>query len=73
MIVGSSAYVLYLAQIQYLTNALLYTASVLIGLGAALLWTAQAPSYLDYFDKHLTILTTNVYDSAVSSKIEGNT
>ena len=41
MVVGAATYVLYLAQIQYLNDALLYSASGLIGLGAALLWTAQ--------------------------------
>ncbi len=41
MIVGSSFYVLYLVQLQILNDALLYTASAFIGLGAALLWTAE--------------------------------
>jgi hypothetical protein len=45
MIVGASFYVLYLVQIQILNDALFYTVSALLGLGAALLWTAQVHSY----------------------------
>ncbi len=41
MLAGASVYVMYLAQILVLRDELLYAASALLGLGAALLWTAQ--------------------------------
>ena len=41
MFAGASLYVLYLGQLLVLTDWLLYAASALLGLGAALLWTAQ--------------------------------
>jgi hypothetical protein len=41
MFAGASVYVMYLAQILVLRDELLYAASALLGLGAALLWTAQ--------------------------------
>lgn len=41
MIVGASVYVVYLVQLQLLNDILLYSVSALLGLGAALLWTAQ--------------------------------
>jgi hypothetical protein len=41
MLAGASVYVMYLAQILVLRDELVYAASALLGLGAALLWTAH--------------------------------
>jgi len=41
LVVGGIIYSLYIAQIAYPNNYLLYGGSVLIGIGAAVIWTAQ--------------------------------
>ena len=48
MIVGASVYVVYLAQLLLLRDDILYAASALLGLGAALLWTGQVNLNLFY-------------------------
>jgi hypothetical protein len=48
MVSGACLYVLYLGQLLVLHQALLYAASALLGLGAALLWTAQVrPNFVN--------------------------
>jgi hypothetical protein len=41
MMVGALAYALFIAQLLILNNILLYSASALLGVGAALIWTGQ--------------------------------
>ena len=41
MILGAVWYVTYIASFYYLNEALLYSASAMLGIGAALIWTAQ--------------------------------
>ena len=41
MIAGSVTYALFIASFFYLMDELLYSASALLGFGAALIWTAQ--------------------------------
>ncbi len=44
MAVGAFTYAAFIASFFYLNDILLYTASGVIGVGAALLWTAQVKS-----------------------------
>ena len=41
MIVGAVAYGLFIAQLLILNDILLYVSSALLGVGAAIIWTAQ--------------------------------
>ena len=41
LIIGAITYALYIMTFFWLSNALLYSGSALIGVGAALIWTAQ--------------------------------
>ncbi len=41
LVVGALAYVLFIVQFRFPNNLLLYGSSALLGLGAALIWTAQ--------------------------------
>ena len=41
LIIAAASYVLYLSMFLYPSNAVLYIYSVIIGIGAAVLWTAQ--------------------------------
>jgi hypothetical protein len=45
MMVGALAYALFIAQLLILNNILLYSASALLGVGAALIWTGQVGSF----------------------------
>ena len=60
LIVGSSTYVLYLSLFLYPNNPCLYVYSVIIGVGAAILWTAQGSLMVKYstretMDRNATI------------------
>jgi hypothetical protein len=44
MMVGGSVYALFIAQLLILNDILLYSASALLGVGAALIWTGQVIS-----------------------------
>ena len=60
LIVGSSTYVLYLSLFLYPNNPCLYIYSVIIGVGAAILWTAQGSLMVKYstretMDRNATI------------------
>ena len=44
MIVGATTYALFIAQLLILNTILLYAASALLGVGAAIIWTAQESS-----------------------------
>ena len=41
MMIGAGAYNLYVGQLLYPQNWLLYTSSALVGIGAAVIWVAQ--------------------------------
>ena len=41
LVIGAVTYALFIASFFYLSNAMLYSASALIGVGAALIWTGQ--------------------------------
>jgi hypothetical protein len=45
MMVGALTYALFIAQLMVLNNIFLYTASALLGVGAALIWTGQVRSF----------------------------
>lgn len=51
LIVGGSTYVLYLSLFLYPNNPCLYIYSVIIGIGAAILWTAQGTLMVKYSTK----------------------
>ncbi len=46
MVLGSLLYVLFIAQLWQPMNWLLYSSSALLGIGAALIWTAQVYSLI---------------------------
>jgi hypothetical protein len=60
MMVGALAYALFIAQLLILNNILLYSASALLGVGAALIWTGQVGSfswrfYFSWFSSSKTV------------------
>jgi len=65
MVIGGIMYATYIATYFYLHDALLYTGSAILGVGAAFIWTAQVRnglfSYLLYQNnlqkKHFLLLT----------------
>jgi len=46
-IIGGVTYALFIAQLIYPNNILLYGASAIIGVGAAIIWTAQVFANID--------------------------
>ncbi len=51
-IIGGITYALFIAQLIYPNNILLYGASAIIGVGAAIIWTAQVFANIDMKWKH---------------------
>ena len=49
MIVGAVAYGIFIAQLLILNDILLYVTSALLGVGAAIIWTAQVSSGANKF------------------------
>lgn len=61
LIVGAATYTLYLSMFLYPSNAVLYTYSVIIGIGAAVLWTAQGTLMVAYSNKDTMDRNANIF------------
>ena len=73
LVLGSIFYILYVAQISYPNNMLLYASSGLLGFGGALLWVAQG-SFLTLNSNSETMERNSGYFFAIfqSSQVWGN-
>ena len=73
LVFGSIFYILYVAQISYPNNMLLYASSGLLGFGGALLWVAQG-NFLTLNSNSETMERNSGYFFAIfqSSQVWGN-
>ena len=73
LVFGSIFYILYVAQISYPNNMLLYVSSGLLGFGGALLWVAQG-NFLTLNSNSETMERNSGYFFAIfqSSQVWGN-
>ena len=61
LIGGGACYTLYLSMFLYPSNAVLYIYSVIIGIGAAVLWTAQGTLMVAYSNKETMDRNANIF------------
>lgn len=61
LIGGAACYTIYLSMFLYPSNAVLYIYSVIIGIGAAVLWTAQGTLMVAYSNKETMDRNANIF------------